>query len=79
MQRHWYAGFQRLQRLADYNNSSNNTCISQANLNITKDLLSAKRDVIFSRVNGNYSTLRPICIENVTANYIKLQNGKFSR
>lgn len=74
-QRSWYTGSERLRGEVFYEN--NGACVSQLNLNITSDVLSPKMDVIFSRVNGDYSSVKFICAENKTANFIKLQRGDY--
>ena len=77
-QRSWYTGYHRLGTL-DYESrpEHDDSCVSQTTLNITEHIMTSRMDVIYSRVNGNYSTVKPICIDNVTAYYIKLQRGKF--
>lgn len=79
--RSWYTGYTRLGTIVYENRSENDgtiACVSQTILNITEDTFTPKLDVIYSRVNGDYSTVKPICIENETAYYIKLQRGKLS-
>ena len=74
-QRSWYTGTERLR--GEEFDENNGTCVSQLNLTITSDFLSPKMDVIFSRVNGDYSSIKLICAENKTANFIKLQRGDY--
>ena len=81
--RSWYGGFQRIRSFAAEPiasiESDNETCINYLNLTwdviMDKALLSPNSDVIFTQIDSNYSSVRPICVQNKTAHYIKLQLG----
>ena len=81
--RSWYGGFLRIRSFSTESISSiesdNETCINHLNLTwdviMDKALLSPDRDVIFTQIDSNYSSVRPICVQNKTAHYIKLQPG----
>lgn len=81
--RSWYGGFLRIRSFAAEPIASiendNETCINHLNLTwdvvMDKALLSPNRDVIFTQIDSNYSSVRPICVQNKTAHYIKLQPG----
>ena len=81
--RSWYSGFQRIRPFAADPiapmGSDNTTCINYLNLTwdfiMDKTLLSPNNDVIFTQIDSNYSSVRPICVQNKTAHYIKLQLG----
>ena len=73
-QRSWNTGYEKISDQGFL--EDNGTCSSQYNLSITSDILQPTRDVVFNQVNHNYSTVRPICAENKTALYIKVQAGE---
>ena len=82
-QRSWFSGFQRIISFAaavDFDTDSD-ICINC--LNLTQEsirelnLLLPNNDVIFSQIDSNYSSVKPICVQNKTAYYIKLQQGMY--
>jgi hypothetical protein len=83
--RSWFGGFQRIRSFAAEPNapiqSDNKTCINYLNLTwdiiMEKALLSPNNDAIFTQIDLNYSSVRPICVQNKTAHYIKLQLGMY--
>ena len=82
-QRSWFGGFQRIRSFTaavDFDPDSD-MCINYLNLtqNSTKEwkLLLPNNDVIFSQIDSNYSSVKPICVQNKTAYYIKLQQGMY--
>ena len=80
--RSWFGGFQRIRSFTEeavY--PDDETCINYLNLtrNIIRenDLLSPNSDVIFTQIDSSYSSVRPICVKNKTAYYIKLQQSMY--